>query len=125
MPLAGAAIELQCAPSNSFILCEKFENNSLYCFIPTGIKTGLNVHVNGCFRLTEDRKHLLCNSSTMKATSQDLKEQWNELILVPLVKALFSSSMSTTLTTSCLFRNCGRSIKPTPISNDSKPYSTS
>ena len=73
-PLVGAALELNDAP----------EGGRIFCFLPMPAETasGLPVHVNGTFGLTDDRRSLKWPGAERK---NDPTANWNQLLIKELL----------------------------------------
>ncbi|KAK3591138.1 hypothetical protein CHS0354_040202 [Potamilus streckersoni] len=50
----------------------------VFCFLPLPIPTSLPLHINGCFTLTSDRRHLLTSTEDDKCTTSS---QWNQALM--------------------------------------------
>ncbi|KAH3856975.1 hypothetical protein DPMN_099572 [Dreissena polymorpha] len=73
------------------------ESGYMFCFLPLPISTGLPFHINGCFRVSDDRQRLvLLNEDDKKSGSKSASDAWNTFLLQePLVKALLSAIQQT------------------------------
>ena len=73
-PLVGAALELNDSP----------EGGRIFCFLPMPVETasGLPVHVNGTFGLTDDRRSLKWPGAERK---NDPTANWNRLLVKELL----------------------------------------
>ncbi|KAH3799742.1 hypothetical protein DPMN_153356 [Dreissena polymorpha] len=69
-----------------------YDTGHMFCFLPLPIKTGLSFHINGCFRVSDDRQRLtLLNEDDKTSGSKFIFHAWNIFLLQdPLVTALLS-----------------------------------
>ncbi|KAH3800328.1 hypothetical protein DPMN_153961 [Dreissena polymorpha] len=69
-----------------------YDTGHMFCFLPLPIKTGLSFHINGCFRVSDDRQRLtLLNEDDKTSGSKCISHAWNIFLLQdPLVSALLS-----------------------------------
>ena len=88
-PLVGVAKELSAA--------EKCNFGQVFCFLPLPVEqksvTGLPVHVNGCFAVSQNRRHLKwpTGGQEVKAEHSDKSLIWNKCLLEELLpKAYFN-----------------------------------
>ena len=91
MPLVGAAMELKQRQTED----KKPETNTdvelcgqVFCILPLAVEqkssTGLPVHINGYFAVSQNRRHLRW-PSTGQSISSDKSLQWNQCMLSQLV----------------------------------------
>ena len=90
LPIAGIAVELELnKESNSLQIKNNAEKGQLYCFLPLDVCADFKFHINGCFFITEDRKHLFESS---KDSADAFKCQWNsEVLMKPLVASVINA----------------------------------
>jgi hypothetical protein len=85
-PWAGCAARLQIVRNGSNI-DDKLEGQ-VYCLLPLGIPTGLPVHINGVFDLSEDRKML--TSGEFRGSDEN-RVKWNKLLVKHCISRSYTS----------------------------------
>eukprot|EP00741_Cyanophora_paradoxa_P000047 tig00000057_g44.t1 len=79
-PWAGVAACVSQAAGN-----ERVEGE-LYSFLPTGVKTGLPVHINGVFTLTSSRHGLVSGEDF----AHTVEGRWNKFVLEDIIGPLYA-----------------------------------
>ena len=85
LPVAGVAIKLIKCEKGYQPLClipTSDDAGLIFCFLPLPEYTSLPLHVNGCFALSSNRRHLLAINDKDK---EDPRAQWNHALFVDAV----------------------------------------
>ncbi|XP_078720978.1 sacsin isoform X2 [Lampetra fluviatilis] len=86
LPCGGIAVPLEATVDG----CWKIQQNAsplgeVFCYLPIKIKTGLPVHVNGCFAVSSNRKEIW---------KLDLKGQWNTLFMRSVIVMAYINTLN-------------------------------
>ncbi len=91
-PLASAAV-LLASNGPSYVLSKPKQEGRVYCYLPLPIISGLPVHINASFAVTEDRKSLCFKTGDDKENS---KADWNDSLLSDAVVGVYLSLLDST-----------------------------
>ena len=83
VPLAGVAVELE--KCNGFYSCKQTKGQ-MFCFLPLPVPSGLPVHINGFFAVSQDRRRIEQGTVDDKSCEDG---NWNNLLLEEIVKEAY------------------------------------
>ena len=92
LPLVGVAVKLDTRRDRKDI-CEEDPDGHIFCFLPLPLEkkspTGLRVHVNGCFAIDQNRRHIKWPTADQTGPVKDPALLWNQfLVSLLLPKAM-------------------------------------
>ncbi|XP_048582130.1 sacsin-like [Nematostella vectensis] len=100
MPWVGVAAPLDLASSSSWLAAVDAQQpkGHIFCFLPLPLEqkslTGLPVHVNGFFALSQNRRHLKWPSADQQQTDQRITDKsllWNRCLLKEVLPAAYAT----------------------------------
>jgi len=84
LPLVGVAVKLDVDPDKKD-LCEEVPDGHIFCFLPLPLEkespTGLRVHVNGCFAVDQNRRHIKWPTADQTGPLNDPALAWNRFLV--------------------------------------------
>ena len=97
LPLVGVAVKLDTEQDKKDI-CQEVPDGHIFCFLPLPLEkaspTGLRVHVNGCFAIDQNRRHIKWPTADQTGPVNDPALIWNRF----LVSSLMPKAMTQLIT---------------------------
>lgn len=88
LPLVGVAIKLDTEEQKKDI-CQEVPYGHIFCFLPLPLEkkspTGLRVHVNGCFAVDQNRRHIKWPTADQTGQVNDPALLWNQFLVSSLL----------------------------------------
>jgi len=88
LPLVGVAVKLDTG-QDKIDICQKDPEGHIFCFLPLPLEkespTGLRVHVNGCFAVDQNRRHIKWPTADHTGPVTDPALIWNQFLVTALL----------------------------------------